>query len=209
MYLCISNAHFGSASWSQGNAPVPRRQAHGQAEVQAAARTLDAAAAKAAGEALAKVAASKDGAAALGRAPAAAAPAPADAARGAPAGAAPAPAAPAPASHAAGPAAQGAARAPPPAPAPAAAAPGGAEPLLAVSARKEERARRCGASPGEGWQPVGASCMWPKRRTCMSAGASAVSCRRPRRVRPQNASPPGASGRARARAQGPLPLQQV
>lgn len=120
-------------------------QVHGQAEVQAAVRSLDAAAAKAAGEALAKVAASKDGLAMLNRVqPAAAAAMPqADAPQPGHAAAAP--------MHAAasrGQAAQCATRPAQPAQAPVQAAAGGMagpEVLLAVSEKKDERARRCDA----------------------------------------------------------------
>lgn len=120
-------------------------QVHGQAEVQVAVRSLDAAAAKAAGEALAKVAASKDGLAMLNRVqPAAAATVPqADAPRPGHAAAAP--------MHAAasrGQAGQCATRPAQPAQAPVQAAAGGMagpEMLLAVSEQKDERARRCGA----------------------------------------------------------------
>lgn len=117
-------------------------QVHGQADMQAAVRSLDAAAAKAAAEALAKVAGSKDGLAVLGRAQAAGASA--DALRLGQAAAAaaqpqvaapraPAPAPPRPAQ--------------PPAPPLAGAAAAGPEALLAVSERKDERARRCGDPP--------------------------------------------------------------
>ncbi|KAK9818850.1 hypothetical protein WJX81_005118, partial [Elliptochloris bilobata] len=107
-------------------------QVHGQAEVQAALRSLDAAAAKAAGEALAKVAGSKDGLAVLGRAQGTGAAASADAPRPVQAAAAqpqgPASRAPAPVASR---------------PVPVAAAlPVGLEALLAVSEKKDERARR-------------------------------------------------------------------
>ena len=125
--------------------PLP--QVHGQAEVQVAVRSLDAAAAKAAGEALAKVAASKDGLAMLNRVqPAAAATVPqADAPRPGHAAAAP--------MHAAasrGQAAQCATRPAQPAQALVQAAAGGMagpEMLLAVSEKKDERAAKVQRSP--------------------------------------------------------------
>ena len=113
-------------------------QVHGQADVQAAVRSLDTAAGKAASEALAKVAGSKDGLAVLGRAQVASAgadaPRPGQAAAAAAQPQAAATLAPAPA-------------VPRPAPPLAGAAAAGSEMLLAVSEKKDERARRCGALP--------------------------------------------------------------